>query len=221
MGTNRSTFTSLPNGNPTAYKLLLEFLTHGHLPIIEANPIDHIDLFTLTTGTLPLQPFRNHVLDSFLHHITTSPSSSSSSIPYHLIPKLYAATAPHSSLRHLLVDVVINTGSAADVAAWNAAARLPREFLTDCWDLAAKQGIQPCANAQPEAWAWVREKAARFCSEDHVHDGVEEAIVRFDGAQGVGGGERREHARVLRCMEEEAEQRMRYFLSWRHTRVRY
>lgn len=117
--------------------------------------------------------------------------------------------------------MVINTGSAADVAAWNAAARLPREFLTDCWDLAAKQGIQPCANAQPEAGAWVREKAARFCSEDHVHDGVEEAIVRFDGAQGMMELERREHARVLRCMEEEAEQRMRYFLSWRHTRVRY
>ncbi|KAF2846934.1 hypothetical protein T440DRAFT_540420 [Plenodomus tracheiphilus IPT5] len=209
----------LPNTRPIMVRVFIDFLTHGEIHLGALPALDIVDLFNFA-NLIEAQSFRNAILDKFLRRITRHPSA----IPFHLIPKIYATTNPHSSLRHVLVDVILNTAPTNTIRAWGTSTNLPAQFWQDCEKFAKEQEFVPDEDRRP--WEWVKEKEERFCEEDHLHDRAGELVTRYIGEtvdcmRGMIGKERREHERVLEIMETEAEERMAYFLEWEHTRFRY
>jgi hypothetical protein len=84
-------------------------------------------------------------------------------MPYENVQDVYEHTTSSSSLRDLVIDVVLHIGRSQDLSRWEDV--LPKSFLVDCLKMADEDGIVPFQMTRE----WLEGKAERMCTEYHVH----------------------------------------------------
>lgn len=140
--------------------------------------------------------FRNALLDAFFLRL----AASGRRLRLRDVPvrEVYKSTSSSSSLRDMLVTVMVNSDNARDVE-W-CEDELPKAFFVDCRRIAAEDKIVPFEKRSRGVEEWMEGKMERICEEYHVHDVVDEDMVDEgmlddgddkggDGDDDMGGGD--------------------------------
>ncbi|KAH7390927.1 hypothetical protein DE146DRAFT_738421 [Phaeosphaeria sp. MPI-PUGE-AT-0046c] len=185
---------SFPSEAPALFCVFLTFLTTGELrhsnlrsstrPDIAMAFI--VELFAFS-AEFSATTFRNALLDAFFLHLA-SPALRLRDVP---VCAVYEATSSSSSLRDMLVTVVVNTGDVKDVE--RCEDRLPKRFLVDCLKAAEEDDIVPFGKSSREGREWMDWKMERVCKEYHVHhedDEDDDMMLDNDGDKDMDGDDR-------------------------------
>jgi len=169
--------------SPAHFKVFTTFLytgalTHPNLRPIAASKYYYrfvTELFAFA-GYFSAYSFRNALLDAFFTRIASAPDD----FPYGSVQDVYDCTDASSSLRNLVVDVVVNTGRKGDIKLWKQ--YLLTTFLVDCIEGAAEEekvmfayGVEEVATQ-----AWLEDKKERLCGDYHVHTREELRAARTE-----------------------------------------
>jgi len=161
---------TLPDTEPAVFALFTRFLKTGSLcPVQDKEKyLDYkmlVKLFNFANKQ-DIKPLRNTVISSFFTVIADTPFA----IPYTIIPSIYAATTPTSSLRDLFVCTAVEIGAAANVR--ENLSSLPKEFMLDCLTVASDLAVVPFHRGRDDegVMSWLKEKAETVCAEYHIHD---------------------------------------------------
>jgi hypothetical protein len=120
-------------------------------------------------------PLRNALLDQFFLRVYGEPDR----LPMMSIHNVYDKTSDNSSLRDLVVTIIINIGDGGLVESYQR--DVPREFLADCLKTAGEDGIVPFANKdKKKVKTWLEEKKDKMCRHYHVHEGESDEDVAMD-----------------------------------------
>ena len=167
---------AFPQEVPTHFRVFIEYLRTGrlrHPNLREMTASKHYfrflaELFAFA-GTFDAHAMRNAILDTFFLRILTSPNQ----LPYENIRDVYENTSRNSSLRDLVIDVVVNTGTGDLLQMWRN--DLPRTFLVDCLKMAEEDGIVPFKKSGRHGTTlWMEGKRENICAHYHVHVEEEE-----------------------------------------------
>jgi hypothetical protein len=165
-----------------------------------------IDIFQFAKE-FGITSLRNATLDEFFLRILDNLDE----LPYKHVYDIYNLTSPDSSLRSLVVDIIVNIGLKRDMQEWKD--DLPKEFMTDCLIAASEDCIVPFSGpySDDEVSDWLQEKKGEMCEIYHVHD-FETRTLRQGGphakrkqGSGTGSGAQRIEKRRLKLAAEAAE----------------
>ncbi|KAF3049612.1 hypothetical protein E8E11_010176 [Didymella keratinophila] len=162
----------LPHENPEMFKLLVRFIDRSCLThpspikttVLSLSAHLLVDLFTFANAfDIPL--LRNAALDALFLRVFVPTES----LPLGLIPYIYEQTGEGSSLRDLMIDVVIATGSEDKVASISGS--LPDDYYEDLIR-AGQDGSEKAS----DVGAWLEKRRLKICKYYHLH---EEGDVRL------------------------------------------
>lgn len=161
-----------PNEHPEYFAVLVDFLYNARLAHWDdaqgayRKPFSFEDLVNLfkLANYLEMPCLRNAVLDKFFEQICESPTA----VPYEIVRKIYETTEKDSSLRSMIVEVVINLGQKSVIDEWGK--KFPNRFLMDCLLAAAEAGTVPFRQGDVHVVAWLIMKRERLCFEVHKHN---------------------------------------------------
>ena len=134
-------------------------------------------------------------------------------MPYKYISDIYEATSSDSSLRSLIVDVIVYIGTKQEMKEWKD--DLPKEFMMNCLTAANEDEIVPFSGdrSEVEVMEWLNEMKGKLCNLFHVHD---LGPAREDSdEEGEMDPERQKLA------DDDAAERMRYLMEPLPARARY
>jgi hypothetical protein len=163
---------AFPQEEPAIFQVFITFLYTGslsHSNLRKMTAPKHFFLFLVKlfafAGSIDAFAMRNAILDMFLLRIATDPFA----LPYGNIGNLYKNTSRDSSMRDLIIDVIVNIGTSLGVDRWSK--ELPRQFLTDCLRMASEDGVVPFSKERyGEKRDWLAEKKGCLCRHYHVHE---------------------------------------------------
>jgi hypothetical protein len=155
-----------PREAPAHFRVFVTFLETGtlsHPNLRSMTASSHVFRFLSElyafAGSFDAHAFRNAVLDAVLLRIMSAPRD----LPYENVQDVYEHTTSSSSLRDLVIDVVLHIGRSRDLSRKEDV--LPKSFLVDCLKMADEDGIVPFQMTRE----WLEGKAERMCTEYHVH----------------------------------------------------
>lgn len=164
---------ALRDESPRLIRIYIDFLKTGHLHHPDSDETTDrrfsfgtlIDIFGLAKD-FEVDTLRNAALDEFFLRILDNPDR----LPYKYIADIYKTTSSGSSLRSLIVDVLVNIGMKREVQ--DSKDDLPKGFMMDCLSAASEDGIVPfpedCSDDDVSDWLYgMKEK---LCDLYHVHD---------------------------------------------------
>ncbi|KAF2032917.1 hypothetical protein EK21DRAFT_109369 [Setomelanomma holmii] len=161
--------------SPAYFSVYLDFIQFGELRHSNLRPkADSIAYFRFLielfafAGRYKINRMHDALLAAFYLRIFTTHD-----IPYACIPYVYQQTGPNSSLRDMIVDIVVNVGDRWDMKHYQH--QMQRLFLVDCMMLASQDSIARFTKSGDEISAWLEEKRDKICEQYHVHD-----IRKFD-----------------------------------------
>jgi hypothetical protein len=205
-----------------------------------------IDIFEFAKD-YKIDTLRNAALDEFFLRIIDNPDR----LPYKYIRDIYIATSSNSSLRSLIVDVIVNVGTKQETK--NCKDDLPKEFMMDCLIAANEDEIVPFSGdrSEDDVPDWLHEMKGKLCDLFHVHDSEPESdrmtnqgrvssrmrpFMKTSHSRRGKRGRRRKEAEEadersdekggidperLKWADEEAAERMKYLMEPMPARVRY
>ena len=214
--------------------MLIEFLRTGALrhPNLreQAAPKHYFrflaELFAFA-GRFDAYAFRNAVLDAFFTRIARKEDG----FPYESIRDVYECTKENSSLRDLVITIVINIGTSDELQAVKE--DLPRTFLVDCLAMAAEDGIVPFRKSGRHGKGfWLDEKKDSLCVQYHVHSKEElrdaeerkdEKVVAAEERpdEEMGGVEEEEEKEASYVPSEKTMKELQFIEDLKKLRVRY
>jgi hypothetical protein len=160
---------AFPQEEPGIFQVFITFLytgtlSHSNLRKMTAPKLFLVELFAFA-GSLDAFAMRNAILDLFLLRIATDPFA----LPYDNIGDIYKNTSRDSSMRDLIIDVIVNIGTSLGVDRWSK--ELPRQFLADCLRMASEDGVVPFSRERyGEKRDWLAKKKECMCRHYHVHE---------------------------------------------------
>lgn len=124
-----------------------------------------IDIFEFAKD-FEIDALRNAALNEFFLRIVDDPDR----LPYKYISDIYEATSSDSSLRNLIVDVIVYIGTKQEMKEWKD--DLPKEFMMNCLTAANEDEIVPFSGDRSEVkvMEWLNEMKGKLCNLFHVHD---------------------------------------------------
>jgi hypothetical protein len=157
---------TFPKESPDIFRIFIDFLKTGRL--CRPNSDEQFSFGTLLdvhtfAGEFDIILLRNAALDAFLLRLITKPHE----LPYHRINDIYRKISSSSSLRDLMVDVIVNIGSKQEMKDWEH--DLPKAFVMDCLTVASDKGVFPFA-AGEDVVAWLQNKKEGMCMGYHIHN---------------------------------------------------
>jgi hypothetical protein len=177
-----------PQEDPSTFKTFITFLRTGelHHPNLRSNIASKhffrflTELFAFAND-FEADTMRNAVLDRFFLRIYSQPNR----LPMDNIRDVYKNTSENSSLRDLVITIIINIGTSGLVDDYSN--EIPRQFLVDCLRTAAEDKIVPFSHKEQwQASAWLERKKDRICRHYHVHDEDQDemSMSSRDGSDG-------------------------------------
>jgi hypothetical protein len=157
---------AFPRESPADFRVFITFLETGSLrhPNLRAVTASGFvfrflaELYAFA-GVYKADAFRNAILDAFLLRIMAAPRD----LPYEQVQDVYKHTRDFSSLRDLIIDVIVNMGTSKEIR--RCMGTLKKDFLLDCLEMAAEDCVVPFQKPK----GWLERKADRMCREYHVH----------------------------------------------------
>ncbi|KAG9188531.1 hypothetical protein G6011_02454 [Alternaria panax] len=163
----------VPGSSPHLFRIFLEFLITGDLHHPDSDETTDrrfpfgtlIDIFEFAKA-FEIDTLRNAALDEFFLRIIDNPNQ----LPYEYISDIYGATSSESSLRCLVVGVIVYIGTKQETKDWND--DLPKEFMMDCLTAASEDEIVPFSGdwSEDDVLKWLDEMKGKLCDLFHVHD---------------------------------------------------
>ncbi|KAF2820415.1 hypothetical protein CC86DRAFT_429151 [Ophiobolus disseminans] len=156
---------------PAHFNVLLDFLRTGALRHYNLHERTRTriylrflaELFAFA-GRFDTYQMRNAILNAFLLRVRKDRAR----LDFENIRDVYELTRENSSLRDLVIDVVVNVGTSRQLR--RGEKQLPLGFLVDCLAMAEEDGIVPFKKSEKFAkrqWMW--EKKEHLCKHYHVH----------------------------------------------------
>ncbi|CAN9345825.1 unnamed protein product [Alternaria alternata] len=168
-----SEFFIVPNSSPFLFRIFLKFLKTGNLYRLDSDETTGrrfsfgtlIDIFEFAKD-FEIDTLRNAALNEFFLRIVDNPDR----LPYKYISDIYEATSSDSSLRSLIVDVIVYIGTKQEMKEWKD--DLPKEFMMNCLTAANEDEIVPFSGdrSEVEVMEWLNEMKGKLCNLFHVHD---------------------------------------------------
>jgi hypothetical protein len=157
---------AFPHESPADFRVFITFLETGSLrhPNLRAVTASGFvfrflaELYAFA-GVYKADAFRNAILDAFLLRIMAAPRD----LPYEQVQDVYKHTRHSSSLRDLIIDVMVNMGTSKEIR--RCMGTLKKDFLLDCLEIAVEDCVVPFQKPK----GWLERKADRMCREYHVH----------------------------------------------------
>ncbi|OWY43979.1 hypothetical protein AALT_g5728 [Alternaria alternata] len=168
-----SEFFIVPNSSPFLFRIFLKFLKTGNLYRLDSDETTGrrfsfgtlINIFEFAKD-FEIDTLRNAALNEFFLRIVDNPDR----LPYKYISDIYEATSSDSSLRSLIVDVIVYIGTKQEMKEWKD--DLPKEFMMNCLTAANEDEIVPFSGdrSEVEVMEWLNEMKGKLCNLFHVHD---------------------------------------------------